>query len=765
MPNEDKFIDVSCTPVEVTLAPGEEASIQYVVTNRTGEKDLVRLVVPGDFKLEAKIDGDAEQSLNAEATATYNVKVKVPVRRTSGDEDLRMTVVAARDPDRFHQTAPAVRIVVASPTVDPAPPQKKPFPWWIVAVAGGAVVLVLGVVLAVVFWPKPKPKLAQLKDACGDLQCDSNLSCHEAVCLLTDTQSCNDDSECAGGHCVGAAADSKVCRSLSALGEACEQDDQCPSPSRCTGKVCLLTDGDECSADAQCSSKKCVQSACRTLPMDNGLPCSAANECKSGQCMSGMCASKEEPHEALVTQPCGANVTCVAPAKCVSGICLFDEGEGCASNDHCVTKKCIDGMCRPKNFSVSQVTQPCDAKTKICAEPASCVEGVCKFLEGAECNADLQCETTQCVGGVCKAYPFGLGERCRADRDCQSGNCESGTCQRRSNTPASTCFSNQAIAYAWAQEPTSAAYVASESYAYSASPHVKIRRSGTGVYSVDLGPVLDGAPNNVQVTAYGAPGDYCNIQSWGPGGANVRCYDWLGKAADAKFSILAFKAHRSLAKNVAFVWAQDENRASYEPSAAYRFNVGSSPKITRPGTGQYHVDVGDELLSRQANGKGVVLVTAYGSNRYCSVSKWRAGTVSISCYDPGGAAADSRFSLAVVNGDGAPGGLSTVYANSPSAEHYKPDNAFSAGTTVVTRESTGSYSVDFGKVGTGTTHVQLSNASGARCGINYWSSRGTSVNCRRPVPSLAAFGIGGFLAATNIPMDSDFTAVMLSSCN
>lgn len=763
MPNEDRFIDVSCIPAELTLAPGEEGSIQYVVTNRTGENDLLRLVIPSDFKLEAKIEGEAEQALAEGVTGSFNVKVKVPARRTAGDEELRMVVAAARDPDRLHQTAPAVRIVVASPTVDPAPPQKKPFPMWIFALIGGVLVVTVGVVLAVAFWQKSEPKVAHLKEACGEIQCDMGLSCKSQLCLLADSQSCTDDSECAGGHCTGASAESKVCQTLSGLGEACEKDEQCPSPARCKEKVCLLSDGDECSADPQCSSKKCVQSTCRTLPMDNGLPCSAASECKSGACIGSMCASKEEPHEALVTQPCGAGVNCVAPAKCVSGICLFDEGEGCAANEHCSSKKCIDGICRPTSFSVSQVTQPCDTNTKICAAPASCVGGVCKFLEGAECNADLQCETTQCVGGVCKAYPFGLGERCRVDRDCQSGSCQSGVCQRPSQAPPSTCFSNQAIAYAWAQEPSTAAYVASESYAFSASSRVKIRRTGTGAYTVDLGPVLNGVDNNVQVTAYGAPGDYCNIQSWGPSGANVRCYGWAGAAVDAKFSILALKAHRTLAHNVAFVWAQDESSASYEPSAVYCFNVGSSPKITRQGTGRYQVDVGDVLPPNGST--GAVLVTAYGSNRYCAASKWRGGRVSVSCYEPGGTAADSRFSLAVIRGDGAPGGLSTVHANSPSVERYKPDNAFSAGTSVVSRESTGNYSVDFGKVGTGVTHVQISNASSARCGINYWSSRGTSVNCRRPIPTFAPFGIPGRIpAANNIPIDSDFVAVMLSSC-
>lgn len=63
-----------------------------------------------------------------------------------------------------------------------------------------------------------------------------------------------------------------------------------------------------------------------------------------------------------------------------------------------------------------------------------------------------------------------------------------------------------------------------------------VTRTGTGEYDVDF-TGNDWGPGHVQVTAYAAPGVFCNSNGWGAPSASVSCYDAAGNAANARFDI------------------------------------------------------------------------------------------------------------------------------------------------------------------------------------------------------------------------------------
>jgi serine/threonine-protein kinase len=91
---------------------------------------------------------NAEYEFQAEDTTQYTVRIAVPADAPAGRHSLRLDVVGIENPDEEYSEGPLVSVVVPEPTKE-----KKPFPWWILAVAGG--VIALGVILFVLLRPPP----------------------------------------------------------------------------------------------------------------------------------------------------------------------------------------------------------------------------------------------------------------------------------------------------------------------------------------------------------------------------------------------------------------------------------------------------------------------------------------------------------------------------------------------------------------------------------------------------------------------------------
>ncbi len=112
------------------------------------------------------------------------------------------------------------------------------------------------------------------------------------------------------------------------------------------------------------------------------------------------------------------------------------------------------------------------------------------------------------------------------------------------NIPHPAC-PPQRLAYAWANNPTAAAYTPSLMYSYNSSGGpITVTRAGVGRYSVKFAGLGGNgiAGGHVQVTAYGPGSETCKVQNWASAGAdfvvNVRCFRSPGASLDTRYTIL-----------------------------------------------------------------------------------------------------------------------------------------------------------------------------------------------------------------------------------
>ncbi|MGQ0647087.1 MAG: hypothetical protein ACT4P7_05920 [Gemmatimonadaceae bacterium] len=208
--------------------------------------------------------------------------------------------------------------------------------------------------------------------------------------------------------------------------------------------------------------------------------------------------------------------------------------------------------------------------------------------------------------------------------------------------------------FAWANQPASALYIPSASYAYtSANDTIKIRRFAVGNYNVDLRlpRPIGGLPENYFVTAYGSPRTLCKVGSWGST-ASVLCYVTTAAPIDVRYDVLLVEQGRP-GRRLGFAWADQPSSAAYFPSASYRRNTsGGSIHITRSAMGTYAVLF--RVLQKLPGATETVQVSSYGAGfSSCIVVSWGnvAPTdlrVNVECRNNAGALADSRYQVMVI---------------------------------------------------------------------------------------------------------------------
>jgi hypothetical protein len=139
-----------------TLALKTEAGFHkgnavFGVTNKTGEGLTARfsVQVQGNGKAEwYSIQGEPERPVASGETQTVTVVAKIPAATPAGEHRIKLRATNVNDPD--NDTTESAVSTVKIPAIVKPPVKKKPFPWWIVAVAAGVLVLVIGVIIAVV---------------------------------------------------------------------------------------------------------------------------------------------------------------------------------------------------------------------------------------------------------------------------------------------------------------------------------------------------------------------------------------------------------------------------------------------------------------------------------------------------------------------------------------------------------------------------------------------------------------------------------------
>jgi hypothetical protein len=220
-----------------------------------------------------------------------------------------------------------------------------------------------------------------------------------------------------------------------------------------------------------------------------------------------------------------------------------------------------------------------------------------------------------------------------------------------------TLASAQKSGYVWADNPTSASYTPSPTYAFNSSGGATtITRSGIGVYAVKFSGLggNGSAGGNVLVTAYGGGSETCKVVSWNSGGtdfiANVRCFTSAGGAVDTRYAARVTLTSAAFGKN-SYAWADNPTSASYTPSPTYSFNSsGGATNITRSGVGTYAVQFSG--LGGGASSGGNVQVTAYGGgSETCKVVSWGSGganfIANVRCFNSAGSSVDTRYSINV----------------------------------------------------------------------------------------------------------------------
>jgi hypothetical protein len=128
-----------------------KGSAVFGVTNKTQEGLTTRLSVQvqGDGKAEwYQVQGEPERPVAAGETQTVTVVAKIPAATPPGQHRIKLRATNVNDPDNDSTDSSAATVTV--PNAAKPPPKPKPFPWWILAVVGGVLVLVVGVIIAVV---------------------------------------------------------------------------------------------------------------------------------------------------------------------------------------------------------------------------------------------------------------------------------------------------------------------------------------------------------------------------------------------------------------------------------------------------------------------------------------------------------------------------------------------------------------------------------------------------------------------------------------
>jgi serine/threonine-protein kinase len=134
-----------------TEAGFHKGTATFNVTNKTGEGLTGRFSVQiqGAGKAEwYSIQGEPERPVAAGETQTVTVAAKIPATTPPGQHRIKLRATNVNDPDNDFTESTVATVTV--PAVAKPPAKKKPFPWWILAVVGGVLVLVIGVIIAVV---------------------------------------------------------------------------------------------------------------------------------------------------------------------------------------------------------------------------------------------------------------------------------------------------------------------------------------------------------------------------------------------------------------------------------------------------------------------------------------------------------------------------------------------------------------------------------------------------------------------------------------
>jgi hypothetical protein len=290
--------------------------------------------------------------------------------------------------------------------------------------------------------------------------------------------------------------------------------------------------------------------------------------------------------------------------------------------------------------------------------------------------------------------------------------------------------------YVWANQPSTASYIAATGYVYnSTGGDVEITRSSAGRYRVQFHG-MGGSGGVAHVRRYGSGAGFCTVSSWSHDtdvNVYVRCFDTTGALADAMF--VAHFTNRTVAGgNFAYFWANQPTAAGpYQPAAGYAYDsTGVPTQIQRQGVGDYvvYVNALSDLYPTDHN-DGHLQVTAYNVNAVQCGMRVAADEnptpLAVRCFDASGNPADSRFTVSYSYGVGVLGttpARGNAYVRNHFADPPYVDGWWNAGgEPTVTHVATGRYQVRFPLLATqfGYATVSSQEVNGDYCHVSSWN--------------------------------------------
>ncbi len=140
----------------VPLDSNRQGHVAFTVSNRTERflRSHARLwSQPIVANAWVKLVGEVERDLAGGESQHYVVQIAVPADTAAGEYLLRLDMVDVSDPDETLSEGPTVKFIVLAPVaVEP-----KPFPWWIIAAAVLAVLLLVGGIYGIARAGQKKP--------------------------------------------------------------------------------------------------------------------------------------------------------------------------------------------------------------------------------------------------------------------------------------------------------------------------------------------------------------------------------------------------------------------------------------------------------------------------------------------------------------------------------------------------------------------------------------------------------------------------------
>ena len=354
-----RIFAITSSTSAVALSPRGRGKVTFTVTNTGSEAVRVRgRLVPEGAAQDAWLQppADNERRIEANGTEQFVVDVAVPPNAPAGSYSFRFDAVSVTNPDEDYVEGPSVAFDVAPPE-EP----KGSFPWWILLLMGG-LLLVGGIVLWVML---SGPK--ELGDSCSD-DCASGLVCSsEEVCVgALGYEGCDADGQCdAGLSCLSEGDGPGRC--VSGLEGSCTADLDCGSGLACQEGSCLGgLDFNSCAGDAQCAE---------------GL-----------WCLAGVCSIDNTGQICSREQPCGEGLKCLKAGN--QNVCLRERAQACDEYWQCASQSCEEGVCT-------------------------------SLANGAACTSSIQCDSSICDQGRCRApIRCSAQRKCPEGMSCVLGFCQ-----------------------------------------------------------------------------------------------------------------------------------------------------------------------------------------------------------------------------------------------------------------------------------------------------------------------------------------------------